>query len=323
MKRRDFLLLAGAMAIVWKPATAEAEITRIGFIQAGSRQENQRLLDAFSESLSTLGWTGGNNIAVFDRWAEERTEALPAIIKELIGSGVSVLVTAGTPATLAAKRASATLPIILVAVDDPVALGVVESLGQPGGNTTGLCLSSSEVITERLELLRELVPGLHRLAVIVRHDPGLDQKLRDISSEAQRKGIEALMLEATTGKALELAFTRLRSDPCEAVYVASGPLGPAKRAQIIALAAEARLPAIYSFGIFPAEGGLISFAADYGDLFRRAAGFVDRILKGAKPAAMPVELPRKFKLAVNVNTAKALGFTIPPAILASADEVIQ
>jgi len=323
MKRRDFLLLAGAMAIVWKPATAEAEITRIGFIQAGSRQENQRLLDAFSESLSTLGWTGGNNIAVFDRWAEERTEALPAIIKELIGSGVSVLVTAGTPATLAAKRASATLPIILVAVDDPVALGVVESLGQPGGNATGLCLSSSEVITERLELLRELVPGLHRLAVIVRHDPGLDQKLRDISSEAQRKGIEALMLEATTGKALELAFTRLRSDPCEAVYVASGPLGPAKRAQIIALAAEARLPAIYSFGIFPAEGGLISFAADYGDLFRRAAGFVDRILKGAKPAAMPVELPRKFKLAVNVNTAKALGFTIPPAILASADEVIQ
>jgi putative ABC transport system substrate-binding protein len=323
MKRRDFLLLAGAMAIVWKPATAEAEITRIGFIQAGSRQENQRLLDAFSESRSTLGWTGGNNIAVFDRWAEERTEALPAIIKELIGSGVSVLVTAGTPATLAAKRASATLPIILVAVDDPVALGVVESLGQPGGNATGLCLSSSEVITERLELLRELVPGLHRLAVIVRHDPGLDQKLRDISSEAQRKGIEALMLEATTGKALELAFTRLRSDPCEAVYVASGPLGPAKRAQIIALAAEARLPAIYSFGIFPAEGGLISFAADYGDLFRRAAGFVDRILKGAKPAAMPVELPRKFKLAVNVNTAKALGFTIPPAILASADEVIQ
>jgi len=323
MKRRDFLLLAGAMATVWKPATAEAEITRIGFIQAGSRQENQRLLDAFSESLSTLGWTGGNNIAVFDRWAEERTEALPAIIKELIGSGVSVLVTAGTPATLAAKRASATLPIILVAVDDPVALGVVESLGQPGGNATGLCLSSSEVITERLELLRELVPGLHRLAVIVRHDPGLDQKLRDISSEAQRKGIEALMLEATTGKALELAFTRLRSDPCEAVYVASGPLGPAKRAQIIALAAEARLPAIYSFGIFPAEGGLISFAADYGDLFRRAAGFVDRILKGAKPAAMPVELPRKFKLAVNVNTAKALGFTIPPAILASADEVIQ
>ena len=322
MKRRDFLLLTGVTAIAWKPATAEVAIARIGFIHAGSRQENQHLLDAFRESLAALSWIDGNNIAVFDRWAEERTEALPAIITELIGSGVAVLVTAGTPATLAAKRASATLPIILVAVDDPVSLGVAKSLGQPGGNATGLCLSSSEVITERLELLRELVPDLHRLAVIVRHDPGLDQKLRDIHSDAQQKGIEALMLEATTGKALELAFTRLRSDRCEAIYVASGPLGPAKRAQIIALAAEARLPAIYSFGIFPTEGGLISFAADYGDLFRRAAGFVDRVLKGAKPATVSVEPPRKFDLTVNLGTAKALGLTIPPTILDSADEVI-
>ena len=323
MKRRDLLLFAGAMAIPWKPATAEAEITRIGFIQPGSRQEHQRLLDTFGKSLSALGWTDGKDIAVLDRWANERTEALPAITKELIGSGVAVLITAGTPATLAAKRASASLPIVLVAVDDPVSLGIVESLGQPGGNATGLCLTSSEVITERLELLRELVPGLHRLAVIVRSDPGLDQKLQDIRSEARGKGIEPLVLEAPTGKALELAFARLRGERSEAIYVASGPLGPAKRTQIIALAAESGLPAIYSFRIFPAEGGLISFAADYDDLFRRAAGFVDRILRGAKPAAMPVEPPRKFKLTVNLNTAKALNLTIPPTILAGADEVIQ
>ena len=323
MKRRDLLLFAGAMAIPWKPATAEAEITRIGFIQPRSRQENQRLLDTFGKSLSALGWTDGKDIAVLDRWANERTETLPAITKELIGSGVAVLITAGTPATLAAKRASASLPIVLVAVDDPVSLGIVESLGQPGGNATGLCLTSSEVITERLKLLRELVPGLHRLAVIVRSDPGLDQKLQDIRSEARGKGIEPLVLEAPTGKALELAFARLRGERSEAIYVASGPLGPAKRTQIIALAAESGLPAIYSFRIFPAEGGLISFAADYDDLFRRAAGFVDRILRGAKPAAMPVEPPRKFKLTVNLNTAKALGLTIPPTILADADEVIQ
>ena len=323
MKRRDLLLFAGAMAIPWKPATAEAEITRIGFIQPRSRQENQRLLDTFAKSLSALGWTDGKDIAVLDRWANERTETLPAITKELIGSGVAVLITAGTPATLAAKRASASLPIVLVAVDEPVSLGIVESLGQPGGNATGLCLTSSEVITERLELLRELVPGLHRLAVIVRSDPGLDQKLQDIRSEARGKGIEPLVLEAPTGKALELAFARLRGERSEAIYVASGPLGPAKRTQIIALAAESGLPAIYSFRIFPAEGGLISFAADYDDLFRRAAGFVDRILRGAKPAAMPVEPPRKFKLTVNLNTAKALSLTIPPTILADADEVIQ
>ena len=322
MKRRDFLLFAGVAAITWKPALAGAEVTRIGFIQVGWRQQNQRLLDTFNESLSALGWTEGNNIAVFDRWAEERTDALPAIMKELIGSGIAVLVTTGTSATLAARRASATLPIIMVAVDDPVSIGVVESLGQPGGNVTGLCLSSSEVITERLELLRELVPGLHRLAVIVRHDPGLDQKLQDIRSEAERKGMEALMLEATTGKALELAFARLRGDGCEAIYVASGPLGPAKRARIIALAAESRLPAIYSFSIFPADGGLISFAPDYGDLFRRAADFVNKILKGAKPAVVPVEPPRKFDLTVNLNTARALGLMIPPTILAGADQVI-
>ena len=323
MKRRDFLLLAGVMAMAWNPARAEVKISRIGFIHAGSRQENQRLLDAFSENLSALGWTDGNNVAVVDRWADEHTETLPAILKELIGSGVAVLVTAGTPATLAAKRASTTLPIILVAVDDPISLGVVESLGQPGGNATGLCLTSSEVITERLELLRELVPGLHRLAVIVRDDPGLDQKLRDIRSDAQQRGIEALMLEATTAKALELAFARLRGERCEAIYVASGPLGPVKRARIIALAGEARLPAIYSFRIFPAEGGLMSFGADYGDLFRRAAGFVDRVLKGAKPAVVPVEPPRKFNLTVNLNTAKTLGLTLPPTILAGADEVIE
>jgi putative tryptophan/tyrosine transport system substrate-binding protein len=323
MKRRDFLLLAGVMATTWSPVAAEVKSTRIGFIHAGSRQKNQSLLDAFRQNLSALGWTDGSNIAVLDRWAEDRTEALPAIVKELIGSGVAVLVTAGTPATLAAKRASATIPIILVGVDDPVSLGVVESLGQPGGNVTGLSLTSSEVIAARLELLQQLVPGLQRLAVIVRDDPGLDQKLQDIRSDAQRKGIEALMLEATTAKALELAFARLRADRCQAIYMASGPLGPVKRARIIALAADSRLPAIYSFRIFPIEGGLISFAADYADLFRRAAGYVDKILKGSHPADLPVEPPRKFGLAVNLGIARALGLTIPPAILARADDVIE
>jgi putative tryptophan/tyrosine transport system substrate-binding protein len=179
------------------------------------------------------------------------------------------------------------------------------------------------VIAERLDLLKELAPGLRRLAVIIRHDPGLEQKLQDIGGDARRKGIEAWMLEATTGTALELAFARLRGERCDAIYVASGPLGPAKRAQIIKLATESRLPAIYSFRVFPIDGGLMSFAADYRDLFRRAAGFADKILKGSNPAAMPVEPPRKFDLTVNLKTAKMLGLTIPPAMLASADEVIE
>jgi putative ABC transport system substrate-binding protein len=317
------MLLAGATAITGSAAAVEVNVPRIGFIHAGSRQENQSLLDAFRDGLSARGRTEGNDIAVLDRWAGDRTEALPAIVKELVGSGVTILVTAGTPATLAAKRASATIPIVMVGVDDPVSVGVVESLGQPGSNVTGLSLTSAEVAAERLALLQELIPGLRRLAVIVRDDPGLDQKLQDIRSDARKKGIEASMLEATTAMALELAFARLRADRSQALYVASGPLGPVKRARIIALAAESRVPAMYPFRIFPVEGGLMSFAADYGDLFRRAAGFVDRILKGAKPAEMPVEPPRKFGLTVNLKTAKALGVTIPPAMLALADEVIE
>jgi putative tryptophan/tyrosine transport system substrate-binding protein len=323
MRRRELMLLAACTAMTRNSASAEVEMARIGFVQTGSWQENQSLLDAFRDHLSALGWTDGRNIAILDRWAEERTERLPGIVKELIGSGVAVLVTAGTPATLAAKRANATVSIVLVGVDDPVALGVVESLAQPGGNATGLSLTSSELIAKRLQLLRELLPGLHRLAVIVRKDPGLEQKLQDVRSNAERMKIEVWLLEATTGTALELAFARLRVERCEAVYLASGPLGPAKRAQIVALAAESRLPALYSFRVFPVDGGLMSFGADYGDLFRRAAGSVDKILKGAKPAELPIEQPTKFELVVNLKTAKALGLTVPQSILARADELIK
>jgi ABC-type uncharacterized transport system substrate-binding protein len=228
MRRRELMLLAACTGMTRDSASAEAETARIGFVQTGLRQENQSLLDAYRDHLSALGWTDGRNIAILDRWAEERTERLPGIVKELIRSGVAVLVTAGTPATLAAKRANATVSIVLVGVDDPVALGVVESLAQPGGNATGLSLSSSELIAKQLQLLRELLPGLHRLAVIVRKDPGLEQKLQDVRSNAERMKIEVWLLEATTGTALELAFARLRVERCEAVYLASGPLGPAK-----------------------------------------------------------------------------------------------
>jgi putative ABC transport system substrate-binding protein len=323
MRRRDLLWLAAATAVTRNPASAETNTPRIGFVQVGSQQDNQGLLDAFRENLAALGWTDGSNITIVDRWAEERAEQFPSIVKELIGSGAAILVTGGTPATLAAKRATATMPIVMVGVDDPVALGVVASLAQPRGNVTGLSLTSSEVIAQRLQLLQELVPQLRRLAVIVRGDPGIEQKVQDIRYSAAQMKIEPLMLQAATGTALELAFARLRGERCEAVYVASGPLGPAKRAQLIALAAEARLPAIYSFRVFPVDGGLMSFGADYRDLFRRAAGFVDNILKGAKPDELPVEPPRKFDLTVNLKTADALGLTTPPTLLARADEVIQ
>jgi putative ABC transport system substrate-binding protein len=323
MRRRDLLLLAAGAAMTRNPVLAENNTPRIGFVQVGSRQDNRGLVDAFRQNLAALGWTDGGNITIVDRWAEERAEQLPGIIEELIGSGITILVTAGSPATLAAKHASARIPIVLVGVDDPVALGVVASLAQPRGNATGLSLSSSELIATRFQLLQELVPGLRRVAVIVRGDPGIEQKLQDIRANAAQMKIEPLMLQAASGTALELAFARLSSERCEAIYVASGPLGPAKRAQLIALAAESRLPAIYSFRVFPVDGGLMSFGADYRDLFGRAAGFVDKILKGVRPADLPVEPPRKYNLTVNLKTANALGLTIPPAILLRADEVIE
>ncbi len=178
------------------------------------------------------------------------------------------------------------------------------------------------MIATRLQLLQELVPGLRRIAVIVRNDPGLEQTLLDIRSNAHRLRIELVEFEVTTGQTLEFAFMYLQRDRCEAIYVASGPLGPAKRAQIIALAAQARLPVIYSFRIFAFDGGLMSYATDDGDLFRRAA-YVDQILKGANPGDLPVMQPTSFVLVINLKTAKALGITVPQSILARADEVIE
>jgi putative ABC transport system substrate-binding protein len=322
MRRRD-LLLSTAAAVASKAAPAGPELRRIGFVQTGSRRENEGLLNAFRNELSALGWKDASNIAILDRWADDQTERLPGIVKELLGSGVAVLVTGGTPATLAAKRMRVPIPIVFVGVDDPIALGVIRAMARPGGNATGLCLTSSDTIARRLELLQQLVPKLRRIAVIVRADPGLEQKLRDIRIIAERQKFQALILEAASGSALNLAYARLLVERCEAVYVASGPLGPAKRGQLIALAAEAQLPAIYSFRVFPIAGGLMSFGADYNDLFGRAAGYAGKILEGAEPADLPVEPPRKFDLTINLKTAGALGLEIPPAILAHADDIIQ
>jgi putative ABC transport system substrate-binding protein len=322
MRRRD-LLLSAAAAVASKAAPAGPELRRIGFVQTGSRRENEGLLNAFRNELAALGWKDASNIAIVDRWADDQTERLPGIVKELIGSGVAVLVAGGTPATLAAKRMRVPVPIVFVGVDDPIALGVIRTMARPGGNATGLCLTSSDTIARRLELLQQLVPKLRRIAVIVRADPGLEQKLRDIRIIAERQKFQALILEAASGSALNLAYARLLVERCEAVYVASGPLGPAKRGQLIALAAEAQLPAIYSFRVFPIAGGLMSFGADYNDLFGRAAGYAGKILEGAEPADLPVEPPRKFDLTINLKTAGALGLEIPPAILAHADDIIQ
>ena len=322
-KRRDFLLFAACVATASKSVLAASDIPRVGFIGSGFRQASEPLLQAFRDGLVGVGWADGDNILVVDRWADERTERLPSIARELVASDVDLLVTAGTPATLAAQRATAEVPIVLVAVGDPVGLGVVNSLARPGGNATGVSLSSLALIAARFHLLQELIPGMSRVAVIARNDPGLEQRMLDIRTIARRMGLKVVEFVAPTGKSVELAFRWLNSDRHDALYVASGPLGPAKRAEIIELAAASRLPAIYSFRIFAIGGGLMSFGADEGALFRRAAIFVDNILKGAMPADLPVEEPSKMELVINMRTANALGINMPPSLIARADEVIE
>lgn len=325
MNRRELIGLIGAAsaASAWNPVSAAVEPRRIGLIGPGSWPASSHLTDAFRAGLSALGWADGDNFMILDRWSDDHSARLPSIAKELIASDVEILVTAGTVATRAAVTATTKLPIIMVGIGDPLSIRGVSSLERPGGNTTGLSLTSRAVAAERFQLLRELLPDLKRVAIIIRQEPGLEQRLSDIRSSADRIGLQHFAFEVTTGITVRLAFMRLQNDRCEALYLASGPLGPAKRADIIGRAATARLPAIYPFGEFTAGGGLMSFAADTSDLFRRAAGFVDRILKGAKPADLPVEPPTKFNLVVNLKTANALGLTVPPSLLARADNVIE
>ena len=325
MNRREFIGLIGAAgtASAWNPVSAAVEPRRIGLIGPGSSQASQQLPDAFRAGLSALGWADGANVIILDRWSDDYSERLPRLAKELIASDVEILVTAGTAATRAAATATTKIPIVMVGIGDPLTIRGISSLERPGGNTTGLSLTSSAVAAERLQLLKELLPDLRRVAIIIRQEPGLEQRLSDIRSSADRMGLQHFAFEMTTGITVRLTFIHLQNDRCEALYLASGPMGPAKRAEIINRAATARLPAIYSFGEFTAGGGLMSFAADTSDLFRRAASFVDRILKGAKPADLPVEPPTKFKLVVNLKTANTLGLTVPPSLLARADEVIE
>jgi putative ABC transport system substrate-binding protein len=316
MQRRELVKLLGGAA-AWPfaaRALAGPKIPRIGFVGASWNHTNQPFLDAFRDGLRTLGWSDGGNVVILDRGPTKRDELLPGLFAEMIGSGVDLIVTVGTQATIAATRTTAKIPIVFVAVGDPA---------QPGGNATGLTLTTYGLITKRLQLLAALAPGMGRVAVIAREDPGSEQRWEEIRANADEMAIEVLAIEATTGKAIERAFTVMRSARCDAIYEASGPLGPDKRARIISLAAASRLPAIYPFREFAAEGGLLALVTDYNDLFHRAAGFADKILNGAKPGGLPVEPPVKFTLTVNLKAARALGLTIPAAVLARADELIE
>jgi putative ABC transport system substrate-binding protein len=326
MRRREFITLVGS-AVVASPLTARAQGVnrpRVGYLFTSEKAEGQGLWDACRQGLRELDYREGENIILEPRWTEGHQEQLPSLVKELLGLNVAVLVTAATPASLAAKAATNTTPIVFVAVADPVSVGLVASLARPGGNVTGLSLLTSDLSGKRLELLREIVRNVSRVAILMNPDNSSNAIfLQQTQLAAQKIGIELDASDARSPDDIVKAFAAAASQHADAAIVFDDPVLWSYRKQIVSLAAAQGLPAMYGYSDFVDDGGLISYGPDRPDQYRRTAIYVDKILRGAKPADLPVEQPVKFELIVNRKTATALGLRLPTPIEVSADKVLD
>jgi ABC-type uncharacterized transport system substrate-binding protein len=325
VKRREFISLLGGGAAAW-PLAARAQqagkLPTIGFLGATTPAGGGQLLAAFVQRLRELGWVDGRNVAIEVRWAEGHSERFAEIAAELVRLKVDVILTHNTPPVLAAKQATPVIPIVFASAGDPVRTGVVASLARPGGNVTGLSGGSTDVVGKRLELLREVMPGLRRLAILASESPLLVVERGEVQGAARAFALEVATFEIRRTEDIAPAFETLKGG-ADALYVISDPLTISNRVRINTLALGARLPTMHSVREPVEVGGLMSYGANWSDMFRRAADFVDKILRGAKPADIPVEQPTKFDLIINLTTAKVLGLEIPPTLLARADEVIE
>jgi putative ABC transport system substrate-binding protein len=325
MRRREFVtFLAGAAA--W-PAGLRAQqpgrIPRVGYVFSFIPSEGQHLWQACRQGLRDLGYVEGQSIILEPRWAEGKHERLPDLVADLVRLNVDVIVAAATPASRAAKAATALIPIVIVAVGEPVRAGLVSSLARPGGNVTGLGLLTPDLSGKRLELLLEIVRKLSRVAILMNPENPVSAIFFEETDAAARKlGIELQRLDARHPQDIERAFEAM-SDQADALIVFDDPALWSYRPRIVALAAARRKPAMYGLRDFVDDGGLMSYGPNRPDQYRRTAIFVDKILKGAKPADLPVEQPTKFDLVLNLKAAKALGLDVPPMLLARADEVIE
>jgi putative tryptophan/tyrosine transport system substrate-binding protein len=328
MQRRDFITLLGSAA-VWWPLGARAQQTgnvyRIGFLTAGaSGARNTPGLPAFVGGLRQLGWIEGKNLLFEDRYAENRLDRLPGLAAELVRLNVDVIVAAGTLAPLAAKHVTLTIPIIMTSAGDPLGSGLVASLARPGGNVTGMSLMAPDLGAKRLELLKEVIPELARVAVIWNAaNPYPALVFKETENAARRLKIEVQSLEVRVPEDIESALEAAVQNKANALITVEDPLTQNDRKQIADFAVKNRLPTMSGLSEYVDDGGLLSYGADLADLYRRAAGYVDKIAKGAKPSDLPVEQPTKFELVINLKTAKALGLTIPPGVIAIADAVIE
>jgi putative tryptophan/tyrosine transport system substrate-binding protein len=323
MRRREFVTLLGGAAAAWPLAARaqRAKLPTIGFLGSATPSAWRERVAAFLQRLRELGWTESHTIAIEYRWAEGRTVRFAEIATEFVQMKVNAIVAAGTPAIIAAKQATSVVPIVFVGAGDPVSTGLVASLARPGGNLTGLSSQTTDTVGKRLELLREVVPGLRRLAVMGNVDnPFTILEMREVRTKAHTLGLEVDALEIRRTEDIDLEALKIGAD---ALYVAPDPLVIANRIRINTFALAARLPTMYGFREYVEAAGLMAYGANFPDLFRRAAEYVDKILRGAKPADLPVEQPTKFDLVINLVTAKALGLEVPPMLLARADEVIE
>ena len=323
--RREFITLLGGAA-AW-PLAARAQqagkLPTIGFLSQTTLSGGSEWVAAFVQRLHELGWDEGRTIAIEYRWAEGREERFAEIAAEFVRLRVDVIVTSGTPQVLAAKQATSVIPIVFATAGDPVGTGVVASLARPGGNVTGLSVQHSDLAGKRLELLREVVPGLRRVAIIGNFgNPNIMLELSEVQAAARTLGLEVATLDIRHAQDIVPAFEALKGRS-EALYVSTDGLINTNRIRINILAVGARLPTMHGSRDYVEAGGLMSYGPNFPDLFRRAADYVDKILRGTKPGNIPVEQPTKFDLIINLTTAKALGLAIPETFLLRANELIE
>jgi putative tryptophan/tyrosine transport system substrate-binding protein len=325
MQRREFVTTLGGLA-VW-PAVAHAQqatkLPIIGFLGPLTSSSQSEWTDAFVQSIRQHGWIEGQTVAIEYRWGEGQSERLAEIAAEFVRLKVGVIVTAGTAAVIAAKQTTSVIPIVFGTAGDPVGTGLVTSLARPGGNVTGLSNQSADLAGKRIGLLREVVPGLRRVATMTNAGSSIAMlEMGDVKAAALALGLETVPVEIRRAEDIASTIEALK-DRADALYVVTEPLVNTNRVQINKLALEMRLPTLHGQAAYVEAGGLMSYGANIPDLFRRAGNYVDKILRGTKPADLPVEQPTKFDLVINLKTAKALGLDVPPALLARADAVIE
>jgi putative ABC transport system substrate-binding protein len=326
MRRREFIVFVGGAAAAW-PLAARAQqpaMPVIGFLNSASPEGYAPFVAAFRQGLREAGYVEGQNATIEYRWAEGQYDQLPALAADLVRRNVAVIAATSTPAARAAKAATPTVPIVFTTADDPVKLGLVASLNRPGGNVTGVSSLLVDLGSKQVGLLRELVPGIPAIAALMNANfPGTERQLRDVEAAARALGLQLTVLRASSEREIDAAFATMVEKGSGALLLGVDPFFAARRDQIVALAARHAIPAIYPVREFAVAGGLMSYGSDFADSYRQAGIYTGRIVRGEKPADLPVQRSTKFEFVINFKTAKALGLTVPNSMQLLADELIE